>query len=670
MDTSQYIDLFIEEAREHLQALSDNLLELERDPGNANLIQAMFRSAHTIKGMAASMGFERMAHLTHEMEDRLDDIRSGRAPLADAFIDALFACVDALEGCLQAIVEEGSDASASVEEASRKLAAALGSTTSAEIAATGELAAAKPADAAVSATGEWDIQVRFAADCSMPAVRAYMVYQALQEGLSVTRTDPALERVMAGECGLEFHIFSASGVDVDAVRSQALEVAEVDSVEVTQVAAAAPAAAPSSGAVPGTAQSASGKQSQPAAGAPRAATQAGAKKNQRASQSIRVDLSRLDDVMNRFSEIVMDKTRLRQLASERQDAALEDAVHHFERVCDELQSLLLRIRMLPVDTVFQRFPRMVRDLAKSLGKQVELRLEGQETELDRTVMDEIGDSLVHLIRNALDHGLETPAERREAGKPETGVLRLSAYQQGDDVFIEVRDDGRGLNREKIARKAVEMGLLEADEAAKLSDEQVYGLLFASGFSTAESVSDVSGRGVGLDAVRDTIVGLGGEVDVQSEPGRGTSFILRVPLTLSIIQAMLVRIEDERYAIPLSSLVQIYQVEPEQVKENGNRRYVELGGRLLRLVDAREWLGLEPVDRAQDVIQVAVLGRADKALAVIVDEFLDTEEIVVKPLGGYLQGRIPGISGAAILGDGAVVLIFDAAAWVAQAAGQR
>ncbi|MCL6627379.1 MAG: chemotaxis protein CheW, partial [Alicyclobacillus shizuokensis] len=280
------------------------------------------------------------------------------------------------------------------------------------------------------------------------------------------------------------------------------------------------------------------------------------------------------------------------------------------------------------------------------------------------------DSLVHLIRNALDHGLETPAERRDAGKPETGVLRLSAYQRGDDVFIEVTDDGRGLNREKIARKAVEMGLLQADEAAKLSDEQVYGLLFASGFSTAESVSDVSGRGVGLDAVRDTIVGLGGEVDVQSEPGRGTSFILRVPLTLSIIQAMLVRIEDERYAIPLSSLVQIYQVEPEQVKENGSRRYIELGGRLLRLVDAREWLGLEPADRAQDVIQVAVLGRADRGLAVIVDEFLDTEEIVVKPLGGYLQGRIPGISGAAILGDGAVVLIFDAAAWVAQAAGQR
>ncbi|WP_067923216.1 chemotaxis protein CheA [Alicyclobacillus shizuokensis] len=669
MDRTQYVDLFIEEAREHLQALNDNLLELERDPGNANIIQAMFRSAHTIKGMAASMGFERMAHLTHEMEDRLDDIRSGRATLSEAFIDALFACVDALEGCLQAVMDEGSDASASVDEASRRLAAALQSTASAEAAAAGGPAVTKPVAAATPAAGEWDIQVRFAADCSMPAVRAYMVYQALQEGLSVTRTDPALERVMAGECGLEFHIFSASGVDVEAVRGQALAVAEVDSVEVIEVAAAASTAAPLPGTASGQAQSTSGKESQPAAGAPRATTEA-PKKNQRASQSIRVDLSRLDDVMNRFSEIVMDKTRLRQLASERQDADLEDAVHHFERVCDELQSLLLRIRMLPVDTVFQRFPRMVRDLAKSLGKQVELRLEGQETELDRTVMDEIGDSLVHLIRNALDHGLETPAERRDAGKPETGVLRLSAYQQGDDVFIEVTDDGRGLNREKIARKAVEMGLLQADEAAKLSDEQVYGLLFASGFSTAESVSDVSGRGVGLDAVCDTIVGLGGEVDVQSEPGRGTSFILRVPLTLSIIQAMLVRIEDERYAIPLSSLVQIYQVEPEQVKENGSRRYIELGGRLLRLVDAREWLGLEPADRAQDVIQVAVLGRADRGLAVIVDEFLDTEEIVVKPLGGYLQGRIPGISGAAILGDGAVVLIFDAAAWVAQAAGQR
>ncbi|MCL6632837.1 MAG: chemotaxis protein CheA [Alicyclobacillus herbarius] len=670
MDTSQYIQLFLEEAQEHLQSLADSLLELERDEQNTDIIQRMFRSAHTLKGMAASMGFEQMAHLTHEMEDGLDGVRSGRVAISGALIDALFACVDALEACVQAVMDEGTDTQVEIAGVSEQLAAALSAATSIE---SGEIASTKSAEQA--AKSGLLVRVEFTKDCTMPAVRAFMVHQALEGTVVITYTDPPMDRVMAGECGGVFTLGVESG-DEDAIRAALAGVAEIEQVTLIQHGQPEIREAPTAGPAPET-QSRDPSRSLPQADRPTepkrpaqgtssgsqsglAGTRAG-----RGQGSIRVDLARLDDVMNRFSEIVMDKTRLRQLAAQRRDAELSEAVHHFERVCDDLQALLLRIRMLPVETVFQRFPRMVRDLAKSLGKRVDLHLEGQETELDRTIMDEVGDSLVHLIRNAMDHGLETPEERLQAGKPEVGTLRLSAYQRGDDVFIEVADDGRGLDRVKIANKAVERGLIDPDQVAELSDEAVYGFLFESGFSTAERVSDISGRGVGLDAVRDTIAGLGGEVQVRSTPGKGTTFILRMPLTLSIIQAMLIRVGDERYAVPISSLLQIYQVDAEQIRETGGRHFIQLDGRLLRLLDTRNWMGTPSVPASTEPLNVAVLGWADRSVAVIVDEFLDTEEIVVKPLGGYLQGRVPGISGAAILGDGAVVLILNAADWIAK-----
>jgi two-component system chemotaxis sensor kinase CheA len=692
MDMNQYIDLFIDEAREHLQSISDSLLELERDPENLEVINTIFRSAHTIKGMAASMGFEQMAQLTHQMENGLDQVRAGAMGLNEAAIDALFACADALEAQLQAIVEQGSEASVDVSTTVSRLTAAFGSEAAEVMAAADKEEATDKGEGSLNKSApssadrpEYRVLVRFHETCAMPAVRAYMVYQALQGVAEVRVTTPSVEDLMQGRCGEEFTIELATDANPERIREVGLSVTEVADVAVTplsppiqdgpteaaaQMAAAATAptsstetaGAPESGRM-ARADRQSGKSPLVGRATREPARDGGGRVRMtrgRGGQSIRVDLERLDAVINRFSEFVIDKTRLQRLAEERQDPDLMETVRHLGRVCDEMQDLLLRIRMLPVETVFQRFPRMVRDLSKTLGKRVELTMEGMETELDRTVMDEIGDALVHILRNALDHGLESPEERRQAGKPETGRVRLLAYQSGDDVFIEVIDDGRGLNRDRILEKAAQLGLVDPAQAAQLEDEEVYEFLFHSGFSTANQVSDISGRGVGLDAVRNTIRGLGGDVLVQSRLGEGTRFILQVPLTLSILQAMLVQVGDERYAIPLSSLVQIHQLEPESVREVNGRRLIEFRSRLVPLLDARDLLELPARSQDGEPWNVAILSKGDRWLALVVDEFLDTQEVVIKPLGAYFRNGVYGIAGATILGDGQVVLIVDVA----------
>ncbi len=362
--------------------------------------------------------------------------------------------------------------------------------------------------------------------------------------------------------------------------------------------------------------------------------------------------------MNLFSELLIDRVRLEQLASEIRRTDLTETVEHMTRVSGDLQSIVLKLRMVPVESVFNRFPRMVRDLAKSLDKKIDLIITGAETELDRTVIDEIGDPLVHLLRNSLDHGIEPVADRVAAGKSETGIVNLRAFHSGNHVFIEVQEDGRGINREKVKQIAIKNGIVSADEANRLTDSEVNMLIFAAGFSTADKISDISGRGVGLDVVKTKIATLGGHVSVESEPGKGTKFSIQLPLTLSIISAMLVKLGTEKYAIPLSSIVETGIVRNEQIRKIHGNRMIEYRGSVIPLISLSQVLESNSFNENEDTeTEIVVIRKGDKLGALAVDEFIGQSEIVLKPLGKYLT-NIEAISGATILGDGQVALIID------------
>ncbi|MCG0313609.1 MAG: chemotaxis protein CheA [Calditerricola sp.] len=716
MDMNQYLSLFLEEAREHLQAITDRLLDLEREPAELQHVHEIFRSAHTLKGMAATMGFEDMAHLTHEMENVLDRVRNGELAVTPALGDLLFRCLDALE-TMVANIEEGGDGAGDVADIVRALRAvaegrmpdeAMGGESGAEreAAADGsgqvstggaaEEAAPQAGSGAVVAIGgdfneyEWTViqQSREAGmsaliitvwldpACVLKAARVFLVFRELEALGEVIRSHPSVEDLENEKFDDSFTVVLITDQSAETVRERILNISEIASVDVVPVgegqarremaaasALSAPADAPSTpSAAPTSGAVAPGAQAGPSAGSSRSDS-AGPRSRKGSGRTIRVDLERLDQLMNLFSELVIDRGRLEQLARELNHPTLLETVEHMSRISSDLQNLVLTMRMVPVENVFNRFPRMVRDLSRELGKRVELVIEGAETELDRTVVDEIGDPLVHLLRNAIDHGLEPVEERRQAGKPETGQVKLSAYHSGNHVIIEVSDDGRGINRDKVLRKALERGLITQREAEGLTDEQVYNLLFMSGFSTAETVTDISGRGVGLDVVRSKIESLGGTVSVQSEPGVGTTFQIQLPLTLSILDALLVQVEAEKYAIPLSSVLEAAIYKPEAVHTARGQPVVDFRGRLVPLVFLKDVFavpdagGPKPTD-----VQVVIVRKGEKMAGLVVDRLIGQQEIVLKSLGKYLP-HVFAISGATILGDGQVALILDCNALV-------
>jgi len=716
---NQYLSLFLEEAREHLQAITDRLLDLEREPAELQHVHEIFRSAHTLKGMAATMGFEDMAHLTHEMENVLDRVRNGELAVTPALGDLLFRCLDALE-TMVANIEEGGDGAGDVADIVRALRAvaegrmpdeAMGGESGAEREAAasdgfGQVSTGGAAEEAapgaqagsgdVAAVGgdfneyEWTviqqsreagmsaliITVRLDPACVLKAARVFLVFRELEALGEVIRSHPSVEDLENEKFDDSFTVVLITDQSAETVRERILNISEIAAVDVVPVeegqarreiaAASAPSApadapsAPSDAPAPGVV--APGAQAGPSA-RPSRSDSAGPRLRKGSGRTIRVDLERLDQLMNLFSELVIDRGRLEQLARELNHPTLLETVEHMSRISSDLQNLVLTMRMVPVENVFNRFPRMVRDLSRELGKRVELVIEGAETELDRTVVDEIGDPLVHLLRNAIDHGLESVEERRQAGKPETGQVKLSAYHSGNHVIIEVSDDGRGINRDKVLRKALERGLITQREAEGLTDEQVYNLLFMSGFSTAETVTDISGRGVGLDVVRNKIESLGGTVSVQSEPGVGTTFQIQLPLTLSILDALLVQVEAEKYAIPLSSVLEAAIYKPEAVHTAHGQPVVDFRGRLVPLVFLKDVFavpdagGPKPTD-----VQVVIVRKGEKMAGLVVDRLIGQQEIVLKSLGKYLP-HVFAISGATILGDGQVALILDCNALV-------
>ncbi|MGG3306345.1 chemotaxis protein CheA [Paenibacillus lautus] len=688
MDMNQYLTMFIDESNDHLQSLNENMLQLESNPDDIGIVQIIFRSAHTLKGMAATMGYEDLASLTHQMENVLDLVRNEKLKMQDFIFDTLFKSLDALESMVQDITE-GGDGKADVSS----IVASLQSIVRGEGASPGG-AAAEGDNSAVAVQGiELDefqfsvldqsiseghkvlyIQVTLREDCQLKAVRAYMVFETLERSGEIVKTYPDVQEIEQGEFDRVFSLYYITQRETQDIESQILGVSEIETTTVVALdheslqqmvqesAATAEAVKPQvSEAAPAAVASPEAKSpSAPAKESKAPARNAG---GGNPSRTIRVDIERLDVLMNLFSELLIDRVRLEQLASESKNQELTDTVEHMSRVSSDLQNIVLKLRMVPVDTVFNRFPRMVRDLAKTLDKKIDLIITGAETELDRTVIDEIGDPLVHLLRNSADHGVEPVADRIAAGKPETGTVHLRAFHSGNNVFIEIEDDGRGIYRDKILKNALAKGVVTEAEAATMTDDEVNQLLFAPGFSTAEKISDVSGRGVGLDVVKSKIVALGGNVTIYSTPGKGTNFSVQLPLTLSIIAAMLIRMGSEKYAIPLSSIVETGIIKRGQIKHVHGSRMIQFRESLIPVISLSRLFEIPGFDEElEEETEIVVIRKGDRLAALTIDDFIGQSEIVIKNLGKYLPA-IQGVSGATILGDGQVALIIDANAFI-------
>uniref|UniRef100_UPI0004718B76 chemotaxis protein CheA n=1 Tax=Paenibacillus zanthoxyli TaxID=369399 RepID=UPI0004718B76 len=516
------------------------------------------------------------------------------------------------------------------------------------------------------------IEVSIRKDCQLRAVRAYMVFELLERFGEVVKSFPSVQDIEQEKFDYSFSLYYISqktaeemqtlimGVsEIDTVTSLALDVETLSQLGKAEVAAAVEEAPPA----PARENNPPATQTPAAAPKREEAKKAPAKSAGTPSRTIRVDIDRLDVLMNLLSELLIDRVRLEQHASDIQSGELTETVEHMSRVSGDLQNIVMKLRMVPVDTVFNRFPRMVRDLAKSLDKKVDLIISGAETELDRTVVDEIGDPLVHLLRNALDHGVESVTDRIAAGKPETGSIQLRAFHSGNHVFIEIQDDGAGISREKVLKSAMNKGVVTAEQAAAMTDNEAHQLLFAAGFSTAEVISDISGRGVGLDVVKAKISSLGGNVTIYSTPGKGTTFSVQLPLTLSIIAAMLVRLGSEKYAIPLSSIVETGIVKRSQLRSVHGSKMVEFRGALIPIVSLSAIFNVPDYDESsEEETEIVVIRKGDKLVALTVQDFIGQNEIVIKNLGNYLPS-IQGISGGTILGDGQVALIIDANAFI-------
>lgn len=650
MDVNEYLGLFLDESQEHIQSVNTQLLKLEQT-GSQEAIQEIFRSAHTLKGMSATMGYESVANLTHEMESALDLVRAGKKESNQLLLDTMFSAMEQIEEMIANIETGGRGANVDVAATVSAFQSFIGSTP--EAAPTVEsnvFTADLYTDSVITQAKEtgfeaFQLHVKLSDAVVLKAARAYMVFDRLQELGEVVRTLPETEAIEQEQFELSFDVLFVSQETADVIEHAVSQVSEVERVHVTVYTSAS-----SEPEVAVSAETVAVAEAKPKVEADEPKEQAVAQ-----AKTIRVNLERIDRLMNLFEEFIIDRGRLERLADEVGQPELNETVEKIKRGTNELQSLVLTLRMMPIEQVFNRFPRMVRSVAKDIHKKVQLEITGAETELDRTVIDEIGDPLVHLIRNAIDHGIELPEVRVAAWKPEQGSLALRAYHGGNRVFIEIEDDGAGIHVDKVRSKALERGVITPEEATSMTDNEVAMLIFAPGFSTADVVTDLSGRGVGLDVVKNKIESLGGVVTLETVVGQGTKFQVSLPLTLSIISAMLVQAGEETYAIPLSSILETTLLDEADILTAHRERVFDFRGQLVPLVYLKEMFAIETETKTQ--FPVVVVRKGNKLVGVVVNDLIGQQEIVMKPLGTYLEG-IPAISGATILGDGRVALIVD------------
>lgn len=692
MDVSQYLEIFLDETTEHLQNLNTQILTLEQEPENMDTINEIFRAAHSLKGMAGTMGYKRMQTLTHDMENVFSEVRNGNIKVKANMIDLLFQCLDALEEYTNNIRETGDEGTNENEPLIKLLNEELGKKD--------EKPAGEPKKEEKAPEGgdkrKWlnikldstDVMVITEAQkqgnfvygatvyvqesCLLKAARAFLVFKAVEEVGEIIVSSPSAQDIEDERFELDFSLIVISDKPVDkliAAISNVSEIAEVlaEPIDLTKM----PGSEDGKSAAP--VQKKEEQKAVPAKAAAAAAAPAADKKTGVAKQAggkpivnrtVRVDIEKLDVLMNLVSELIIAKNSLvaasnaQKSASDKAQNNVNEQIEYLESVTTSLHESVMKVRMVPIESVVSKFPRMIRDLTKKLDKKMELYMSGEETELDRTVVDEIGDPLMHLLRNSADHGIESAEVRAERGKPEVGSIWLDAYQDGNNVVIEVRDDGNGIDTEAVKNKAISRGIITPEQAAGMSEKEIIDLLFLPSFSTSEKVTDVSGRGVGLDVVKSKIEALSGEVEVKSVLGVGSTWIIRLPLTLAIIQALMVVIGGEKYAISLGSIQTIEDIPTDEIRLIQNKEVIHLRGNVIPLIRMDKELDTVSTKGPDENMTILIVKKGDKLAGLVVDELLGQQEIVIKSMGKYIDNKCRLISGATILGDGEVALILD------------
>lgn len=659
LDISQYINIFIEEAKEHLQSMNGVLLELEKNPSHLGHINDIFRVAHTIKGMSGTMGFHNMANLTHEMENVLQSARSKEIELTEDVIDILFECFDALDSSVYNIIEQGTEDENTNEVLINKLAMLLNAEKGIKQDNNKRIDKLQIDNYVIEAIEKgkkegldtFIIDFNLSENCMLKAARAFIIFNTLETFGEVIYSNPSVEDIEDEKFNLGFSVILVSDSIQSNILNELNQISEIEKIDISKFDSTIYKTTITSNELNHAADVSPQEDEQ-------------AIKNEKVNQgnaakigkTVRVDIDRLDNLMNLVSELIIIKTRMDDLSGNSTGENMTEAIEYLERITTNLHDAVMKVRMVPIERVFNRFPRLVRDLSKELGKEIDLLMSGEETEVDRTVIDEIGDPLIHLIRNSIDHGIELPNERINIGKPEVGTVVLKSYPDGNNVVIEVEDDGKGIDHNLVKKKAIEKGILDEREAENLSIEDSINLLFAAGFSTSEVVSDVSGRGVGLDVVKSKIESINGNIEVESAKDKGTKFIIRIPLTLAIIQALLIRLNDEIYAIPLSSITEITNITNEQIRDVQGQEIVLYRGKTLPIIRLKEILQIENSDENEELV-VVVVKKGDKQAGLIVDSLIGQQEIVIKSLGKYLS-VVKHLTGATILGNGNISLIID------------
>lgn len=692
MDVSQYLEIFLDETKEHLQNLSDQLMNLEQDPENMDTINEIFRAAHTLKGMAGTMGYKRMQNLTHDMENVFSEVRNNTLKADGNMIDLLFQCLDALEEYtenIQNTADEGTNdnehlikalnefldsregaaapakAAEKVKEAAKEEPAVESNDASKEkwrSIAFSDTENMVLAEAKKQGKNVFGLTVYVQETCILKAARAFLVYKALEELGETVISVPSAQDIEDEKFDFDFSIIFITDADLDKVKAAVMNVSEIEGCYIAPVELSGEKSQEEQAEREKTDETAVAQ-----TGAVASSSQTAAKAEKKAvgkpivNRTVRVDIEKLDVLMNLVSELIIAKNSLVSAAQTEgitANSSVNEPIEYLESVTTNLHESVMKVRMVPIESVVQKFPKMIRDLSKKLDKKMQLFMSGEETELDRTVVDEIGDPLMHLLRNSADHGLESAEVRKERGKPEVGSIFLDAYQDGNNVVIEVRDDGNGIDVEAVKAKAVEKGRISQEQADAMSDKDAIDLLFQPSFSTAKKVTDVSGRGVGLDVVKSKIESLSGDVEVKTKLGEGSTFIIRLPLTLAIIQALMVEVGGEKYAISLGSIQTIEDIAPDEIKFVQNEEVINLRGDVIPLIRLNKVLDNESTKGPDDNLIVAIVKKGDKLAGLVVDELMGQQEIVIKSLGKYIN-KSKVISGATILGDGEIALIIDA-----------
>jgi two-component system chemotaxis sensor kinase CheA len=684
MDMNQYLEIFIEETKEHLQSLNQSLLQLEQNPEDAAMLNEIFRVAHTLKGMSGTMGYTRMAKLTHQMENVLHAIRSNELKISTKLIDILFKCLDALENYLNCIVNTNNEGS---NEYTSIIVSLNGFMEGKEVEVQegeekSKVLEPKQSNDGIDKSNEFDnlvlnqyeqnvvnrayeskinayaIKISLNKGCLLKSARAFIIFQTLERHGEIVKAIPPVQEIEDEKFDFEFTVAIVSKISAEQYLSELNSISEVENIAISvllpkgnydssveeRVATNKDIKMFANDAEDTSKEEVDDQKSK-------------ASSKARTGKTVRVDIERLDTLMNLVGELIITKTRLEGIEIGIKSQEYNENLEYLERITTNLNDAVMKVRMVPVETVFNRFPRMIRDISKDLGKEINLKMSGEETELDRTVIDEIGDPLIHLLRNSVDHGIEPLEKRHELGKPMTGNINLRAYQSGNNVIIEVEDDGAGINIEKVKKKAVERGIISKELANSMTQQDIIDLLFKPSFSTADAITNLSGRGVGLDVVKTKIESLGGRVEVETILGKGSKFVIRLPLTLAIYQALLVVVGSEKFAIPLSSIYQIINIKQSEVKMVQKQEVMLLRNMVVPIVRIADVLDVPKSEVEQKQYTIVIVRKGEKLSGFMVDSVIGQQEIVIKSLGKMLTG-IKSIAGATILGDGNVALIVD------------